>query len=145
MTDTTMTTTADTTTTTDTTETATCEIRPETHSELTTIPTEATTDTKTGDASAEIFVALNRLKKSPRNVRKVPHTAADIEALAASIQAKGLLQNLVVEPELKAGEPTGFYLVTIGEGHPLAALSGATALARMEAGISRAPRRSIGG
>ena len=30
-----------------------------------------------------LFVPLNRLKKSPKNVRKVPHTKAEIEALAA--------------------------------------------------------------
>ena len=52
--------------------------------------------TKAGDT---LFIPLNRLKKSPRNARKTPHPKADIEALAASIAAKGLLQNLVVEPE----------------------------------------------
>jgi len=30
------------------------------------------------------FIALNRLKKSQRNARKVPHTKEEIEALAAS-------------------------------------------------------------
>ena len=68
----------------------------------------------------EIFVALNKLKKSPRNARKVPHGDAAIGALAASIQHKGLIQNLVVEPETKNGEPTGCYLVTAGEGRRLA-------------------------
>jgi ParB family chromosome partitioning protein len=64
---------------------------------------------------------LNRLKKSPRNVRKVAHSAAEIEARAASIQAKGLLQAPVVEPELRAdGSETGYGLVTIGEGRRLA-------------------------
>ena len=46
-----------------------------------------------------LFIALNRLKESPRNVRKLPHTKADLEALAASIKAHGMLQNLVVEEE----------------------------------------------
>ncbi|MFG1316370.1 ParB/RepB/Spo0J family partition protein [Xanthobacter autotrophicus] len=68
-----------------------------------------------------MFVPLNKLKKSPRNARKTPHSEAHIEALAASIAAKGMLQNLVVEPETNAdGEPTGFYFVTIGEGRRLA-------------------------
>jgi ParB family chromosome partitioning protein len=49
-------------------------------------------------SGSEIFVPLNMLKKSPRNVRKVEHTAAEIEGLAASIAAN-MLQNLVVEPE----------------------------------------------
>jgi ParB family chromosome partitioning protein len=66
---------------------------------------------------AEIIVPLNRLKASPRNARKVPHSAATIEAFAASIKAKGVLQPPVVEVERKEdGTLTGFYLVTIGEG-----------------------------
>jgi ParB family chromosome partitioning protein len=73
-------------------------------------------------SGTEIFVPLNKLKKSPRNVRKVPHGEAAIEALAAGIQFKGMLQNLVVEPEIKDGEPTGCFLVTIGEGRRLAQL-----------------------
>jgi len=69
----------------------------------------------------ERVYALNKLKKSPRNVRKVPHTEADIEARAASIQAKGLISPLVVEPELRAdGSETGYGLVTAGEGRRLA-------------------------
>ncbi|WP_265519236.1 ParB/RepB/Spo0J family partition protein [Nitratireductor luteus] len=71
----------------------------------------------------EIFVPLNKLKKSPHNVRKTPHSEASIEAKAASIAAKGILQNLVVEPELDGdGQPTGFYLVSVGEGRRLAQL-----------------------
>ena len=50
-------------------------------------------------SGTEIFVPLNKLKKSPKNARKTPHGEATIEALAASIAAKGMLQNLVVEPE----------------------------------------------
>ena len=70
-----------------------------------------------------LFIPLSKLKKSPRNARKTPHSEAHIEALAASIAAKGLLQNLVIEPELNAsGEPTGSYFVTIGEGRRLAHL-----------------------
>lgn len=80
--------------------------------------------TETVAASGEtVFIPLNKLKKSPRNARKTPHTEAEIEAYAASIAAKGILQNLVVEPELdEAGEPTGFYFATIGEGRRLAQL-----------------------
>ncbi|WP_231732269.1 ParB/RepB/Spo0J family partition protein [Caulobacter sp. CCH9-E1] len=74
-------------------------------------------------SGVEIFVPLAKLKKSPRNARKVPHGEAAIEALAASIQHKGLIQNLVVEPEVKEdGTPTGYYLVTAGEGRRLAML-----------------------
>jgi ParB family chromosome partitioning protein len=75
-------------------------------------------------ASGEtVFIPLNKLKKSPRNARKTPHTEAEIDAYAASIAAKGILQNLVVEPELDAdGQHTGSYLVTIGEGRRLAQL-----------------------
>jgi ParB family chromosome partitioning protein len=70
-----------------------------------------------------IDVPLNKLKKSPRNARRTPHAEADIEALAASIAVKGVLQAPVVEPEMdEAGSPTGFYLVTIGEGRRLAML-----------------------
>ncbi len=65
----------------------------------------------------EIVVPLNRLKASPRNARKVRHSDAGIEALAASIRAKGVLQPPVVEIERDGdGVPTGSYLVTIGEG-----------------------------
>ena len=72
-------------------------------------------------SGSEIFVPLNMLKKSPRNVRKTGHTAAEIEALAASIAATGMLQNLVVEPERDGeGRETGHYFVTIGEGRRLA-------------------------
>jgi len=75
------------------------------------------------ESGTEIFVPLNKLKKSPRNARKTPHSAATIEALAASIDAKGMLQNLVVEPELdESGAATGFYFVTVGEGRRLAQL-----------------------
>ncbi|RZF64819.1 hypothetical protein EWE75_09395 [Sphingomonas populi] len=69
-----------------------------------------------------LFVPLNKLKKSPRNARKVPHSEATIEALAASIAHKGLIQNIVIEPEIVDGKPTGFYLVTAGEGRRLAYL-----------------------
>jgi len=69
----------------------------------------------------EILIPLDRLKKSPRNARKTPHSNETIETYAASIAAKGILQNLVVEPEFGPdGEPTGSYLVTIGEGRRLA-------------------------
>lgn len=79
-----------------------------------------------------VLIPLNKLKKSPRNARKTPHSKAEIEALAASIHAKGMLQNLVVEPELdQAGGRTGFYLLQIGEGR------------RRARAISRATMRNI--
>lgn len=74
-------------------------------------------------SGTEVFIPLDKLKKSPRNARKTPHREAEIEAYAASIAAKGMFQNLVVEPELDGEEkPTGFYFVTIGEGRRLAQL-----------------------
>jgi ParB family chromosome partitioning protein len=74
-------------------------------------------------SGSESFIPLNKLKKSPKNARKTPHSEASIEAYAASIAAKGILQNLVVEPELDTdGAATGFYFVTIGEGRRLAQL-----------------------
>ena len=64
-----------------------------------------------------------KLKKSPKNVRKVPHGKADIQAFAASIAALGMLQYPVVEPEIGLkGKPTGIYLVNAGEGRRLAQL-----------------------
>ena len=75
------------------------------------------------ESGTEGFIPLNKLKKSPNNARKTPHSEAAIEAYAASIAAKGILQNLVVEPELDGdGAATGFYSVTIGEGRRLAQL-----------------------
>ncbi|PIT04493.1 plasmid stablization protein ParB [Bradyrhizobium nitroreducens] len=74
-------------------------------------------------SGTEVLISLNRLKKSSNNARKTPHSEAAIEGYAASIAAKGILQNLVVEPELDGeGGATGFYLVTIGEGRRLAQL-----------------------
>jgi ParB family chromosome partitioning protein len=82
-------------------------------------------------SGVEIFVPLNKLKKSPKNARKVPHGEAAIEALAASIHHKRMIQNLVVEPETNEdGAPTGFYLVTAGEG-------------RRQAQLLRAKRKQI--
>jgi len=70
-----------------------------------------------------LFVPLCKLKKSPKNVRKIPHTKAAINALAASIGAIGTLQYPVVEPEVgPRGKPTGNYLVNVGEGRRLAQL-----------------------
>lgn len=70
---------------------------------------------------AVVDIPLNRLKKSSKNVRKVAHTDADVEARAASIGAKGMIQPPVVEPEFSdEGQPTGYYLVTAGESRRLA-------------------------
>ncbi|MCP1966855.1 ParB/RepB/Spo0J family partition protein [Bradyrhizobium elkanii] len=74
-------------------------------------------------SGTEVLIPLNKLKKSPNNARRTPHSEAAIEAYAASIAAKGILQNLVVEPEFDGeGTATGFYFVTIGEGRRLAQL-----------------------
>jgi ParB family chromosome partitioning protein len=52
-------------------------------------------DTAFADDAAQnravLDVPLNRLKKSPRNARRVPHAEADIEALAASIAVKDVI------------------------------------------------------
>ncbi len=83
----------------------------------------ATVEIPAVEHGADIYIPLNRLKKSERNARKTPHRPEDIETLAASIRAKGILQPPVVEPEVDAeGRPTGNYLVTIGEGRRLAQL-----------------------
>jgi ParB family chromosome partitioning protein len=77
----------------------------------------AATEATAPQHGAELTVPLNRLKASPRNARKTPHSPATIEAFAASIKAKGVLQPPVVEVERDGeGAPTGNYLVTIGEG-----------------------------
>jgi hypothetical protein len=69
------------------------------------------------------FHSAQQVKKSPKNARKTPQSEAAIKAYVVSITAKGILQNLVVEPELDAdGAATGFYFVTIGEGRRLAQL-----------------------
>lgn len=83
----------------------------------------AIVDTPVIEHGTEVYIPLNRLKKSEKNARKTPHRPEDIETLAASIHAKGIIQPPVIEPELDdAGEPTGDYLVTIGEGRRLAQL-----------------------
>jgi hypothetical protein len=72
---------------------------------------------------ATIYVPLNRLKRHPENARKTLHSAASIEHKAASIAVKGILQNLIVEPELDGdGNHTGDWLVAIGEGRRQAQL-----------------------
>jgi len=72
---------------------------------------------------SERFVPLNKIKRSPQNVRTVPHTTAEIAALAKSIDTEGLLQNFVLETERdEGGKPTGFFLATAGEGRRLAHL-----------------------
>jgi hypothetical protein len=55
----------------------------------------------------ELFIPLNKLKKSSKNARKVPHSEAAIAAYAASIAAKGILQNLVVFVVVSAKEIFG--------------------------------------
>lgn len=61
-------------------------------------------------------IPLNLLKASPKNVRRVGHRQEAVESRAATIGVKGVLQPPVVEPEIKAGKATGYYLVTAGEG-----------------------------
>lgn len=56
-------------------------------------------------------VKLNKLKLSPINVRTAPDDQLQIEPMAASIEAKGVLQNLLVTP---AKKPTGCFEVFDG-------------------------------
>ena len=59
-------------------------------------------------------IPLNKLVPSPDNVRRTPTEGAVAER-AASIEAHGLLQNLVVKPQLNdEGRETGKYEVTAG-------------------------------
>ena len=69
----------------------------------------------TAETQAIQFIPLNQLIPSPRNVRRKDRKA-DIDSLAASIAACGLLQNLCVVPSAD-----GKYEVDAG-GRRLAAL-----------------------
>ena len=55
-------------------------------------------------------IPLNKLMPSPRNVRRATDEQADLQ-LKADIEARGLLQNLVVAP---AGKPKGSFTVEAG-------------------------------
>lgn len=57
-----------------------------------------------------IIIELNKLDADPKNVRKT-YSGESIAALAASIKANGVLQNLVV----RTGDKKGRYFVTAGE------------------------------
>ncbi|RSU72122.1 chromosome partitioning protein ParB [Sphingomonas sp. S-NIH.Pt3_0716] len=56
-------------------------------------------------------IKLNKLRLSPINVRTAPDEQLQIEPMAASIEAKGVLQNLLVTP---AKKPRGTYEVFDG-------------------------------
>lgn len=85
-------------------------------------------ETESPAHGGHVFIPLNRLIKSPDNVRKTPHSAATLDGLRASIAAKGVLQNLIVRPELSGDDAeTGFYYVTAGEGRRLAQVARAKA------------------
>ncbi len=79
------------------------------------------TDTGAIRAGEERAYPLNKLKRSPENVRKGGHSEAVIEQRAASILAKGLIHLPVVKPERRPdGSETGYALVTAGEGRRVA-------------------------
>lgn len=59
-------------------------------------------------------VPLNKLVPDPKNVRRTPVTAEAVAKFAASIQARGLMQELHVRPVIKDGKKTGTYAVTAG-------------------------------
>ncbi|MDY6949163.1 MAG: ParB N-terminal domain-containing protein [Pseudomonadota bacterium] len=69
------------------------------------------------DENGSVWLPLNTLKKSPKNVRRVPHTPQHITELAAMIDAEGQLYPCIVDREaFERGEN----LVTAGEGRRLA-------------------------
>lgn len=79
------------------------------------------TDSGAVRSGQERVYPLSKLKASPDNVRKGGHKPAMIEARAASIMAKGIIQPPVVRPERREdGSETGYALVTAGEGRRLA-------------------------
>src|SRR5262249_49710476 len=85
-----------------------------------TLPTSSEVSESHAVQTGVVLIPLDKLKSSPDNARKTKRPQAEIEALAASIHAKGVLQNLVVKPEVdEAGAQTGYFLVTIGEGRRL--------------------------
>lgn len=63
---------------------------------------------------AEITLPFSALFLSADNVRQQPPSAERIKTLAALIKAQGLLNPLLVSPELKDGQPTGRYAVDAG-------------------------------
>lgn len=75
---------------------------------------------KTHKAVTRCDIPLCKLKRSPHNVRQVPHRASFIEALADNIETNGQVQALVVATERVGGHPTGHYCVTAGEARRLA-------------------------
>lgn len=76
-------------------------------------------------------IPLSKLVPSAQNVRKTKGQSLD--QLAASIAAKGLLQNLAVVPVEKDGQPTGKFAVVAG-GRRLAALKLLVKRKRLPAG-----------
>src|SRR5258708_17181839 len=79
-------------------------------------------------------IPLDKLKKCDENVRKVPHTKEEIEALANSIEVHGQIQNLVVKSERDAeGTATGDYIVIAGEERSIAQLHHVTHMTIMYA------------
>lgn len=63
------------------------------------------------DAILYLEIPLNLLTKSDNNVRKRPGSKISFEELKASVRAKGILQNLIVEPQ----NASGLYPVAAGE------------------------------
>jgi ParB family chromosome partitioning protein len=63
------------------------------------------------ETSQHIDIPLNLLTKSENNVRKHSGSKISFEELKASVRAKGILQNLVVEPQ----NASGLYPVAAGE------------------------------
>jgi ParB family chromosome partitioning protein len=74
-------------------------------------------DTQAVPTRPTVRVPANRLRQSPKNVRRT-HKARKIESLAASILCRGLLQNLVVSVDM--AEDGEVYPVDAGERRRLA-------------------------
>jgi hypothetical protein len=67
------------------------------------------------------FHSAQQAQERARNARKIPQARWISKPLRPASRPRGILRNLVVEPELDAdGQPIGFSFVTIGKGRRLA-------------------------
>ena len=83
-------------------------------------------------------VKLAKLKRSEKNVRTTP--PKNIEAMAASIRARGIMQNLLVT----AARPKGMFEIIAGDRRYLGAMMLADAL-RQDRGARAGHRERYGG
>ena len=80
-------------------------------------------NSKSSARAGPLFHPAQQAQEVPEECPQDAAQRGGDRGLAASIAVKGMLQNLVVEPERDAdGGATGYYFVTIGEGRRLAQL-----------------------